>query len=117
MHGLIFRPGLKNPFVSQSPREFYETGHAEHLAVPGQEEHFYIVLEQPPIPLILLHVTTHLKLKGIIKRTCFEGVEAIKRTIMRGIPEESFQQYIEAWQRRKRKLIRLERDYFEGETL
>ena len=30
------------------------------------------------------------KLKGIIKGTRFEGVEAIKRAVTRGIPEESF---------------------------
>ena len=54
-----------------------------------------------PIHLILLRVILFLfpKLKGIIKGTHFDGVEAIKRTItmeLRGIPEESFQQCIEA---------------------
>ena len=53
------------------------------------------------------------KLKGIIKGTRFEGVEAIKRAVtteLRGIPEESFQQCIEAWQKRMEKCIRLEGD-------
>ena len=60
------------------------------------------------------------KLKGIIKGTHFEGVEAIKRAVtteLRGIPEESFQQRMEAWQRRMEKCIRLEGGYFEGETM
>ena len=40
------------------------------------------------------------KLRGIIKRTCFKDMEAIKRAVMiklRGIPEESSQQCIEVW--------------------
>ena len=44
----------------------------------------------------------------------------IKRAVtteLRGIPEESFQQCAEAWQRRMEKCIRLEGDYFEGETM
>ena len=54
--------------------------------------------------------------------THFEGVEVIKRAVtmeLRSIPEESFQQCIEAWawQRRMEKCIRLEGDYFEGETM
>ena len=57
------------------------------------------------------------KLKGIIKGTRFEGVEAIKRAVTRGIPEESFQQCKEVWQRRMETCIRLEGDYFEGETM
>ena len=60
------------------------------------------------------------KLKGSIKGIRFEGVEAIKRAVtteLRGIPEESFQQCIEAWQRRMEKCIRLEGDYFEGEPM
>ena len=47
-------------------------------------------------------------------------MEAIKRAVtteLRGIPEESFQQCIEAWQRRMEKCIRLEGDYFGGETV
>ena len=46
--------------------------------------------------------------------------KAIKKALtrdLRGIPEESFQQCIEAWQRRLDKCIRLEGDYFEGETM
>ena len=52
--------------------------------------------------------------------TRFEVVEAIKRAVtteLRGIPEESFQQCTEAWQRRMEKCIRLEGGYFEEETM
>ena len=45
---------------------------------------------------------------------------AIKRAVttdLRGIPKESFQQCIEAWQRSLVKCIRLKGDYFEGETI
>ena len=67
----------------------------------------------------MLRVTIFLvptKLKG----TRFEGAEAIKRAVtteLRGIPEESFQQCIEAWQRRMEKCIPLKKGYFEGETM
>ena len=47
------------------------------------------------------------ELKGIR----FEGVEAVKRSVtteLRGIPEELFQQYIKAFQRRREKDIRFE---------
>ena len=70
-----------------------------------------------PIHLILLCVTFLFpKLKGIIKGTYFEDVEAVKRALMMeltGIPEESFQQCIEAWAWQRR----MEGDYFEGETM
>ena len=39
-------------------------------------------------------------LKGIIKETYFEDVKAVKRDVtieLKNIPEESFQQYTEAW--------------------
>ena len=45
---------------------------------------------------------------------------AIKRAVttdLRGILEESFQQCIEAWQRRLEMCNRLEGDYYEGETM
>ena len=80
------------------------------------------VLEQPPYSPDLALCDSFLfpKLKGIIKGTRFEGVEAIKRAVtteLRGIPEESFQLCIEAWPRRMEKCIRLEGDSFEGETM
>ena len=71
------------------------------------------VLEQPPYSPDLAPCDFFLfptKLKRIIKGTRFEGVEAIKRAVtteLRGVPEESFQQCIEAWQRRMEKCIRL----------
>ena len=63
------------------------------------------VLEQPPYSPDLAPCAFFLfpKLKEIIKGTCFEGVEAIKRALtteLRVTPEESFQQCKEAWQRR-----------------
>ena len=80
------------------------------------------VLEKPPCSHDLAPCDFLLfpKLKGIINGTHFEGVEAIKRAVtteLSGIPKESFQQCIEAWQRRMEKRIRLEGDYFEGETM
>ena len=80
------------------------------------------ILEQPLYSpdLALCDFFLFPKLKGIIKGTCFEGMEAIKRAVMmelRGIPEESFHQSIEAWQSRMEKCIRLEGNYFEGETM
>lgn len=50
-----------------------------------------------------------LKFKWIINRAI--------TTEQRGIASESLQQCIDAWQRRTEKSIRLERDYFEGETI
>ena len=80
------------------------------------------VLEEPPYSPDLAPCAFFLfpKLKEIIKGTCFEGVEAIKRAVtteLRGMPEESFQKCIEAWQRMIEKCIRLEGGYFEGETM
>ena len=60
------------------------------------------------------------KIKAIIKGTYFESVENIKRTTMtelRGIPKESFQQCIEVWQRNIGNGIKLEADYFDGESI
>ena len=79
------------------------------------------VLEEPPYSPSLAPCDFFLftRLKGINKGTRFESVEAIKRAVttdLKGIPEESFQQCIGAWQRRMEKCIRLEGGYFEGET-
>ena len=79
-------------------------------------------MEQPPYSHDLAPCDFFLfpRLKGIIKGTRFEGVEAINRAVtteLRGIPEESFQQCKEVWQRRMETCIRLEGDYFEGETM
>ena len=70
------------------------------------------VLEKPPYSPDLAPCDFFLfpKLKGIIKS---EGVEAIKRAVtkeLRGIPEESFQKCIEAWQKRMEKWVRVEGD-------
>ena len=60
------------------------------------------------------------KLKKVIKGTHFLDSEAIKTTVtreLRAIPEESFQECMEAWQRRLKKCIRAQGDYFEGDLL
>ena len=69
------------------------------------------VLEQPPYSPDLAPCDFFLfpaKLKGIIKGARFEGVEVerVVTTELRGIPKESFQQCIEAWQRRMEKCIK-----------
>ena len=74
------------------------------------------ILKQPPYSPDLVPCNFFLfpKLEGIIKGTHFEGVEAIKEAVMRelrGIPEESFQQCIGVWQRRKERGFRLQGDY------
>ena len=60
------------------------------------------------------------KLKEVIKVVRFPDMEAIKKTVtteLKRMPEESFQECMEAWQNRMRKCVRLEGDYFEGENL
>ena len=47
-------------------------------------------------------------------------MKAIKKAVMtkqKGIPEESFYQCIEAWQRMMENCIRLKKDYFEVESM
>ena len=60
------------------------------------------------------------KLKEVIKETHFQDSEAIKTVVareLRAIPEESFQECVEAWQKRLKKCIRAQGDYFEGDML
>ena len=55
------------------------------------------------------------KLKEVIKGVRFLDMEAIKKAVtteLKRIPEESFQEYMEAWQNRMRKCVQLEGDYF-----
>ena len=69
----------------------------EHPAVPGQEEHHHTGTNTL-FPWSCSEWLPHHKLKGIIKGTCFEGIEAIKRAVKmecKSIQEESFYQYIE----------------------
>ena len=80
------------------------------------------VLEQPPYSPDLAPCDFFLfpKLKGVIKGTCFEDVHDIKKAVtteLWRIPEESFQECMQAWQRRMGKCVRLEGDYFEGDDL
>ena len=80
------------------------------------------VLEQPPYSPDLTPCDFFLfpKLKKVIKRTTFQDSEVIKiaaTTELRVIPEESFQECVEAWQRRLEKCILAQGDYFEGNML
>ena len=80
------------------------------------------VLEQPPYSPNLVPCDFFLfpKLKEVIKGTRFQDSKAIKTTVtreLRAIPEESFQECVEAWQKRLEKNIRAQGDYFEGDML
>lgn len=80
------------------------------------------VLDHPPYSPDLAPCDFFLfpKLKGVIKGVHFPDVEAIKKAVtteLKRIPEESFQECIEAWQNRMTKCVRLKGDYFEGENL
>ena len=77
------------------------------------------VLEQPPYSPDLAPCDFFLfpKLKGVMKGTHFPDVRTIKRAVtkeLRVIPKKSFQECIEAWQRRMEKCVRAHGDYFEG---
>ena len=77
------------------------------------------ILEQPPYSRDLAPCDFFLfpKLKEVIKGTCFQDSKAIKTAVtkeLRAIAEESFQECVEAWQRRLEKCIRAQGDYFEG---
>ena len=68
------------------------------------------VLEQPPYSpeLTLCDFFLFPTLKEVIKGTCFQDSEAIKTAVtreLRAIAEESFQECVEAWQRRLEKCI------------
>ena len=80
------------------------------------------VLEQAPYSPDLAPCDFFLfpRLKDVIKETCFQDSKAIKTAVpreLRAIPEESFQECVEAWQRRLEKCIRAQGDYFEGNEL
>ena len=80
------------------------------------------MLDHPPYSLDLAPCNFFLfsKLKEVIKGVHFPDMEAIKKAMMtklKHIPEESFQEYMETWQNRMRKCIKLKGDYFEGENL
>ena len=81
-----------------------------------------VVLEQPLCSpdLAPCHFLLLPKLKEVIKETRFQDSEAIKTAETRelqAILEESFQECVEAWQRRLEKCIRAQGDYFEGDML
>ena len=78
------------------------------------------VLEELPNLLVLCDFFLFSKLKGIVKVTRIEGMDAIKRAEtmeLTGILEESFQQCIEVLQRRMGKCIILVVGDFEGEIM
>ena len=79
------------------------------------------VLEQPPSSPDLAPCDCFLfpKFKGVMKGTRFPDVQAIKRAVtkeLRAIPKKSFQECMDAWQRRMEKCIRAHGDYFEGDA-
>ena len=79
-------------------------------------------MEQPPYSPDLSRCDFLLfpKLKEVIKETRFQDSGAIKTAVtkeLRAIPEESFQECVEAWQKRLEKCIRAQGDYFEGDML
>ena len=58
------------------------------------------------------------KLKGILKRTRFQGVEDIKTSMTRHlktITKEEFLQCFKAWSKRMEKCIKANEEYFEGD--
>ena len=60
------------------------------------------------------------KLKQVLKGTHFGDVEAIQKATMaelKRIPEEAFWDCIEGWKKRMEKCVRLNEEYFEGESL
>ena len=60
------------------------------------------------------------KLKEVFKGTRFQDSKATKTAVTRelwAITEESFQESVEAWQRRLEKCIRAQGDYFAGDML
>lgn len=60
------------------------------------------------------------QLDGVIKGTRFEDMDSIKKAVtveLRRILEKSFQEYMQVWQRRVEKCIRLKGDYFERRNL
>ena len=78
------------------------------------------VLEQPPYSPDLAPCELFLfsKLKEVIKETHFQDSASIKTAEareLRAVPDESFQECTEAWQRRLEKCIRAQGDYFEGD--
>ena len=81
-----------------------------------------VVLEQPPNSPHLAPCDFFLfsKLKEVIKGTHFQNSDAIKTAVtkdLRAIPENSFQECVEAWQRRLEKCIQAQGNYFEGDML
>jgi len=80
------------------------------------------VLEQPPYSPDLAPCDFFLlrKLKGVMKGTRFLDVEAIKMAVtndLRAIPDRSFQECMEAWQRRMGKCVRSQGNNIEGDVL
>jgi len=80
------------------------------------------VLEQPPYSPDLAPCDFFLlrKLEGVMKGTYFPDVEAIKMAVtieLRAIPDRSFQECMEAWQRRMEKCVRSQGTKIEGDML
>ena len=79
------------------------------------------ILKQTPYsPDLALCDCSFPKAQGVIKRTCFEGVKAIKTAVMKEMmehPRRILPAVHRKWQRKIEKSIRLDEKYFEGETM
>ena len=103
----------------------YHANAPAHIALGIREflaKNNIAVLEQPPYSPDLAPCDLFLfpKLKEVIKGTRFQDSEAIKTAVtkeLRAIPELSFQECVESWQRRLEKCIRAQGHYLEGDTL
>jgi len=85
-------------------------------------ENIIAVLEQPPYSPDPAPCDFFLfaKLNGVMKGTRFPDVEAIKMVVtkeLRAIPDRSFQECMEARQRRMAKCVRSQGHYIEGDML
>ena len=113
---MVWAPPIKNPGYAYG---------SSHNALEIREflaKNNIAVLEQPPYSPDLAPCDFFLfpKLKDVIKRTRFRDSEAIKTDVtreFRAISEESFQECVEAGQRRLETCIRAQGDYFEGDML
>ena len=111
--------------VHEKRRELWQDNAPAHNALSiGQflAERNVTVLDHPPYSPDLVPCDFFLfpKLKEVIKGVRFPGMEVTKKAVtteLKRIPEESFQESMEAWQNRMRKCVRLEGDYFKGENL
>ena len=76
--------------------------------------HTPYLLNLPPCDFFLFP-----KLKGILKGTCFKGVEDIKTSVMthlKTIKKEELSQCFKAWSTRMEKCTKAKKEYFKGDN-